>query len=436
MPAKRLVPLVLAGALLAALWLAAVAQALPSRMIGLGAGASKNTLFSFSGEDLNTVTVVPVTGLGAANLVGISFRPADGELYGFGINGNTWTVFALDLSAGVATPVGSATPPVGTIAAAPPYGVDFNPVSDRLRLVDGLESTGTNINNFRVNPNNAALAAVDTKLNYSLLPGGEGGTRPLATIAYDRNVTGATATTAFGIVAGGNDSLVRLGGVDAMPSPNTGALAFIGPLGVDTTFNAGLDIDPATGEAYAILQVAGESGLYRIDLATGAATLVGKIAGGGFSFGSLAIVPPPPPSPPETPVAPAAPAPPSSSPPPTSGPPAPLLLTLQIKPAAFVPAGSGPPIAAGKKAVGGTKVSYSLSASTTVSFRVEAKVRGKFRPLKGAFKHTGLTGANSFRFSGRLGGKTLVEGRYRLTGTVGTGSRSASFRVKSPQLPH
>ena len=200
--------------------------------------------------------MVPVTGLAGSNLVGISFRPAGGQLYGVGIGGDTESVFGIDLSGGAASPVGSATQP--TIGGAPSYGVDFNPVSDRLRVVSGLESgVGTNINNFRVNPSNAAIAGVDTDLSYSALPGGEGANRPLATIAYDRNVLGATASTVVGLTVAANDSLVRLGGVDGLPSPNGGALTQIGPLGVDTSSNAGLDIDPATGEAYAILQSPG-----------------------------------------------------------------------------------------------------------------------------------------------------------------------------------
>jgi hypothetical protein len=433
MPAKRLVPLVIAIAMVASAWLAAAAQAVPNRLIGLGALTNKNTLYGFSGADLNTVTVVPVTGLGVATLVGISFRPANGQLYGVGITGNTESVFAIDPSGGAATLVGSATPAVGTFAGTTAYGIDFNPVADRLRVVDGLESTGTNINNFRVNPNNAAIAGVDTKLDYSLLPGGEGSTRPLATIAYDRNVVGATASTVFGIVVGANDGLVRLGGVDGgtgPDSPNNGVLTQIGALGVDTTSNTGLDIDPATGEAYAVLQVAGASGLYRIDLATGAATLIGKIAGGAIAFGSLAIVPPPPTSP-ETP--PASSSPPPSAPPP-SGPPAPVLHSLTIKPYALGVAASGGPIAA-RKVAGGTKVSYTLSATTTVKFVVEKAIpskRGWFRLLKPTFAHSGQVGANGFRFSGRLGGKALAPGRYRLTGRVGTSSRSATFKVLEP----
>ena len=427
MPAKRLVPLVVAGAIVAVLWLAAVAQAVPNRMIALGAVTNKNTLYAFSGNDLNTVTVVPVTGLGGATLVGISFRPSNGLLYGVGITGNTTSVFTIDPIGGAAALVGSASP--GTISGTTSYGIDFNPVPDRIRVVDGLPSTDPkNINNFRLNPNNGTLSANDQQLDYNLLPGGEAGNLPLATIAYDRNVAGATVSTLFGITAGAENSLVRLGGIDGLPipggSPNGGKLTFIGALGVDTSSNAGLDIDPATGEAYAILQVGGASGLYRIDLVTGAATLIGKVAGGVISFGSLAIVPPPPPPlPPEpTPSAPA--------------PSAPLavaeLQALTIKPFGFLPAPSGGPITVNRR-LPGTKVSYTLSVAATVTFSVEKAIpgkRGKFRTLKSTFAHPGATGANGFRFTGRLKGNALAPGRYRLRASVGSSSRTAGFKIR------
>src|SRR4051812_44850808 len=128
MPAKRLVPLVIAVAIVAAAWFAAVAHAVPNRLIALGALTNKNTLYGFSGGDLNTVTVVPVTGLGGATLVGISFRPADIVLYGVGISGNTESVFAIDPLTGAATLVGSATPAGGTFAGTTAYVIDFNPV--------------------------------------------------------------------------------------------------------------------------------------------------------------------------------------------------------------------------------------------------------------------------------------------------------------------
>jgi hypothetical protein len=76
-------------------------------------------------------------------------------------------------------------------------------------------------------------------------------------------------------------------------SPNTGNLIDVGPLGVDTTDNAGLDVAPASGTAYASFELAGSPGssvLHRLNLSTGAATPVGTIAG-GMPLESLSVVP-------------------------------------------------------------------------------------------------------------------------------------------------
>jgi hypothetical protein len=58
------------------------------------------------------------------------------------------------------------------------------------------------------------------------------------------------------------------------------------------------------------------------------------------------------------------------------------------------------------------------------------KVAGSFRDSDSA------TGANSLRFSGRLGGRKLAAGRYRLTaiakdaaGNAGT-AKTAKFRIR------
>jgi len=412
------------------------AQAAPGDMVALGVGANADTLYSFSPASPATVTTTPVSGLGASNLVGIAYRPATVQLYGLGVNGTLASLFTLDPATGVATSVGLPAT-VTSITGANAYGIAFNPVADRLRVVNDLASDGAagNVNNFRLNPSNGALAGSDTDLGF---PGGVG-EGPLVAVAYDRSVAGATKTTLYGIVAGG-DQLVRMGGVDGTPSPNGGVLTSVGPLGVDATINAGLDIDPVTGTAYAALTVAGTSGLYRVDLASGAATLVGSIGNGSIDFGALAITPPPlPPSPPSTP--------------PTVTPaPEPKLEALGLKPAAFRAAGAPKAKATGstKKAPLGTTVSYTVSAATTVAFTVERKTLGRkvgkkclkktganadrkpcpiWKALKAGFSHGGVAGPNSFKFSGKLAGKALVPGSYKLAAGVGATTLRKSFRI-------
>ena len=79
---------------------------------------------------------------------------------------------------------------------------------------------------------------------------------PPTTNSFD----GATSTTLYDIDSG-SDRLFTQGSVGGTPvSPNTGTLFDVGPLGVDTTDNAGLDIAQASGTAYASFELAGSPG--------------------------------------------------------------------------------------------------------------------------------------------------------------------------------
>jgi len=87
-----------------------------------------------------------------------------------------------------------------------------------------------------------------------------------------------------------------------------------------------------------------------------------------------------------------------------------------------------------------TTVRYTLTERATVTFRVGRRTRrkGKVRyvAVSGTFRHTGPKGPNSVRFNGRLAGKRLKPGRYRLTAVArddaGNAStpKSAELRVK------
>ena len=109
----------------------------------------------------------------------------------------------------------------------------------------------------------------------------------------------------------------------------------------------------------------------------------------------------------------------------------PRLSALSLSPGAFRAAPTGSSIATS----GGSRVSYTLSDSAAVSFRVEQARGGRrvgascVRPttanrkrrrctrylaLSGSFTHHGDAGANTFRFSGRLRSRPLTPGRYRL----------------------
>jgi hypothetical protein len=76
------------------------------------------------------------------------------------------------------------------------------------------------------------------------------------------------------------------------------------------------------------------------------------------------------------------------------------------------------------------RVWYVLDRPSSVRFKVQRKVRKRWRRVKGSFTHAGAAGANSRRFSGRLRGRALRPGRYRLLATPSGGlTARAGFRI-------
>jgi hypothetical protein len=245
---------------------------------------SSNTIVAFDSATPGTSAAatipasgIPITGLlPAETLLTIDFRPSTGELYGIG---STMRLYKLNVQLNVLTPPATAVAttvsaaPFTTPAAGVKYGMDFNAVPDRIRLVNVTQD------NLRVNPNNGSLSGTDTDLN----PAGT-----VVDIAYDQSFPGSTTTTVYAIDSGSN-LLKRLGGVNGSVSPNTGILTDIGPLGVDFTTFSSIDFG-AGSQLYALLRVASVTGLYTINKSTGAATLVGNVAGNPLILG-MAIAP-------------------------------------------------------------------------------------------------------------------------------------------------
>jgi hypothetical protein len=195
-------------------------------------------------------------------IVGMDLRPANGLLYGVS---SASRLYIINPANGIVTQVG----PGGTFTLnGTAFGVDFNPVPDRLRVVSNTEQ------NLRVNPNDGSLTATDSALN----PAGN-----VVAVAYSNNVAGAVSTTLYAI-----DS--ASGTLGIITNPNSGGpITTVGALGLGTNLDQriGFDISGLTGVAYASVIVGGFSNLYTINLATGAANLVGSIGGAGNNFVGL-----------------------------------------------------------------------------------------------------------------------------------------------------
>jgi hypothetical protein len=156
------------------------------------------------------------------------------------------------------------------------FGFDFNPVPDRLRLVSNQEQ------NLRINVG-TGVALIDGGLSYSLSDVNAGANPNIVASAYINNVAGALTTTLYGIDSA-LDTLV------IQNPPNAGTLVTVGSLGVDTSALAAFDVSH-TGEVFAALTDPNEltTGLYTINLSTGAATFLGGIGGGAAVYGLTAV---------------------------------------------------------------------------------------------------------------------------------------------------
>jgi Domain of unknown function (DUF4394) len=219
-----------------------------------------------------------ITGLGAGQTIaGIDYRPAAPRVL-YAIS-NIGQIYTIDSRTGVATAVGM--PPLATISGV---GFDFNPTVDRLRIVTQVGQ------DVRANPDTGALAATDGTLAYAPTDASAGAIPTVAAAAYTNNVAGATTTTLYVLDTRGALAPARLATQgNATVSPNAGQLFTVGSTGVTSLGVAGFDIG-STGQAFATFTdpTTRVTSLYSVNLTTGAATLVGALAG-NTSYEGLAI---------------------------------------------------------------------------------------------------------------------------------------------------
>lgn len=213
------------------------------------------------------VSETPITGIlgSGVDVSALECRPATGQLYLFTNEPSIdrQRLYTLDPLTGAATFVATFSSSLIGIA----FGVDFDPVGGQVRVFSNREE------NLSVDPANGNATA-GTAVSY---PSGDPGfgANPCLEGAAFTNTTGGGATTALYGVDTSTNTLVTL------PTPGNGVMHTIGPLGADAAYDfAGFDI-AADGTAFAAFAVEGtlNSGLYTINLTTGAATLVGLLGG-------------------------------------------------------------------------------------------------------------------------------------------------------------
>lgn len=243
-----------------------------------------------------TTTVTPnVAVIGAYNLLAIDVRPTvqpgpsnpgAGTLWAVGRSGTSFQLFVINPATGDASAIGAPIAAgIDATSGINTWGFDFNPTVDRIRLVN---RAATN-NNYRLNPNNGALAFDDPDLSY-VVGDVNAGTVPQVD-------AGAYTTGTFG----GTTSLyyldVNLGILARAVDANAGTLQTVGPLGVALFAEPnGFDIFQSLA-LFSAPSLTGTS-LYSVNLTTGAATLVGAFQPGtnirGLAISISDPVPPPP----------------------------------------------------------------------------------------------------------------------------------------------
>ncbi len=279
---KRFYPLTLAAGVLAAAMAGTVlgqpSAATPSDLGPRAVGLTDNgTLVSFRVERPgNAVKVGPVTGLdGDTLLVGIDYRPANGQLYGVGDAGG---IYMIAPGTANATKVSQLTVALSGMA----FGVDFNPAADRLRIVS---DTGQNLRHD-VNP--GGVTATDLALS---TPPTVGTTTGVTGAAYTNNDNDPDTGTLLFDLNTATDQIA------AQAPANNGTLSITGSLGKAAAGDSGFDVFSRTVDgqtvsnaAWAVLQVGAARQLHSIDLLTGDATFRGRFPT-KFAVVDLAIQP-------------------------------------------------------------------------------------------------------------------------------------------------
>ncbi|MEO5946404.1 MAG: DUF4394 domain-containing protein [Chitinophagaceae bacterium] len=206
-------------------------------------------------------------------ITSIDFRSSNGKLYGLSLAASgidsEGKLYTINTTTGLATQVGTGSFLIGGNVAS----IDFDPVTDILRLISNKGS------NLRIDPDLGTVIGTDTWLAENFVAA-----------AHTNSFSASTFTTLYSINSV-TKSLYTQGGINGVPSSNTGLTTLVGPLGVNVSGVYGFDIS-LSATALAILLVDGAYGLYSINLNTGTATLIRNfVTAPYYGVGDIAIAP-------------------------------------------------------------------------------------------------------------------------------------------------
>ncbi len=235
-------------------------------------------VFNTSTATINTSLFTTITGINAGEVfVGIDLRPSDNLIYGITTFNNIYTV---DAYTGISSYVATLSQPI-IDGVNKSYGFDFNPIADRtpnasLRLVS---STG---DNYAINAVTGGVT-VATPI-----------TSGFTGVAYQNSDASTPdtppASTALYYVNAETDTLAS-----AQTGFNNPTLAIEGPLGVDIFSASGFEITNQNNAygAFNLNTSPTASGLFSVNLDTGAAFQIASFTGGVTALTSASVSPVP-----------------------------------------------------------------------------------------------------------------------------------------------
>jgi hypothetical protein len=225
----------------------------------LVATTNQNQLLTFNARnperirDIETISGLPA----GVSLRGIDFRPKTGDLYGVGSDS---VVYRVNPATGIAI---AEDPAFSPALRGQAYGVDFNRVVDKIRVVSDDRQ------NLRLNVDEGTVLSADADLNP--------GMPQVVAAGYENssfNVNQPAATTLH-VVDAASDALFT------QNPPNNGTLTNPRKLRVDVGLNAGFDIAGADNVGYLSNATSGRgAGLYTVDVPTGNTKWLDRVGGG------------------------------------------------------------------------------------------------------------------------------------------------------------
>lgn len=231
--------------------------AMPPNKVAYAVDNANNFLIFNPDKGNATIPIEPVSiaikGLQAGEtVVGMDMRPLNGRVY---VLGSSSRLYSINLATAQLTQIGTGA--FATLLNGTSFGFDFDPISDRIRVVS---NTGQNL---RINPSDAVVTT-----DQSLSPSGVN----VGAAAFSNNFKGANTTTLY-VIDYATDRLYT-------QEPISGVLTAVGELKIDATGANGFDIisTTATNISYALLTAGTDTQLYNINLMNGEASLAAKFS--------------------------------------------------------------------------------------------------------------------------------------------------------------